>query len=58
MTTIEVRYMGGIEVPTGRGYRWVNGYSVVVDGKVTYPWTPKKQAEAEAKKLRKELAKT
>lgn len=52
---VEVKFFGSIEVPTKRGYEWVNGYVVVVDGREQYPALPYRKAQALAKQIRKEL---
>jgi len=49
---IHVRYMGQIE--RGKNYRWVAGYSVFLDGNPTYPWLPKRDAIALARRIAKE----
>jgi hypothetical protein len=56
---IHVRFMGSIEVPAPRrgrsGYRWVDGYSVWVNGQESQPWTQKREAISEARRLGKNL---
>lgn len=60
---IEVRHMGTMEVPAPRkrrdgtvvpGYRTVDAWTVVVNGLVRYPWTTKREALAEKRRLEKE----
>lgn len=64
MPTIEIRYMGLIEVGSHvrRGprrdprpsYRWVDGYSVVLNGVETQPWLPRRGALKLARKIQEE----
>jgi hypothetical protein len=49
---VEVRFAGMIE--RGKNYRWVEGYSVVVDGRPTYPWQGKREALRLAKSIARE----
>lgn len=60
---IEVRHMGTMEVAAPRkrrdgtfkpGYRSVDAWTVVVDGKMAFPWTTKRKALAEKRRLEKE----
>ncbi len=60
---IEVRRMGSIEVarPVKRrgkivpGYAWIDGYALVIDGRINYPWTSKREALAAKKALEEKL---
>ncbi len=60
---VAVRYMGQIEVGTATprklrpGYRWTNGYSVVVDGREGAPWMRRREAMAMARQVAADLAK-
>lgn len=50
METITYTYRGGIEVGTGSGYRWADGYSETTpDGSVTYPWMTRLQCQKDAR---------
>lgn len=60
---IEVRHMGTMEVAAPRkrrdgtvqpGYRSVDAWAVVVNGLVRFPWTTKREALAEKRRLEKE----
>jgi hypothetical protein len=42
-------YRGEVERGTGRGYRWVAGYSAGDGGSVEYPWMTRAEARAQAK---------
>ena len=55
---VEIRRVGQIEKwqPSKRSYRWVDGWAVVVDGKVNYPWLNKSEARREAKAVAAELS--
>lgn len=54
---IEVRRMGTIEVWRGRRLVRVDGYSVVEDGRPTFPWVQKREANRQARDLRARKAK-
>lgn len=47
----EIRYVyrGDVERGTGRGYRWHEGYSEDLPGRVSYPWLTKTEAQTDAK---------
>lgn len=47
---IDYHYRGQIEVGTGKGYKWVDGYSETTpSGGVLYPWIPRKECIQDAK---------
>lgn len=46
---IEYFYRGGVEVGTGNGYRWADGYSPNAGGNMTAPWMTKRQCQQDAK---------
>lgn len=46
---VEVRYAGPIE--RGARYRWTDGYAVVVDGRMQYPWTGLREAQRAARTI-------
>jgi hypothetical protein len=60
MPKVEVVFKGQIEVGLANprnpkpGYRWVDGYSVVIDGIETQPWMTKREAHRLAKKIKEE----
>lgn len=53
---VEVRYWGPIEVGAPRrgrpGYRWTNGYVVVVDGRELFPPAMLRDARANARQFK------
>ena len=46
---IAIKYMGGIE--RGARFRWVDGYSVFMDGRQTQPWLTFREAMRYAREL-------
>jgi len=46
---IAIKYMGGIE--RGARYRWVDGYSIFMDGSQTQPWQMFRESMRYAREL-------
>ncbi len=51
---IEVRRVGLIEIRRSRSFRWADGYAVFVDGRETFPWVRKREADSIASRIRRE----